>query len=233
MNRDTKAIIIIISVGILLVGGLFGYEHIQAEVITEIKPSNQEKSEGDLQDSINIELEMKIDSLKMAPLDQEDFTILMIEIHSNFMVDAYTGSIKTSLENRLIDTFSELIFKKTESFLIRGSSNSQQILAWLDFAEQNGATPSKVNYYKRQINWHNYYAYTLPAKVNNFISAGITNYSEEEYKDFKKEISEMPNLEKRFQTSRFSNLRGELLHNLGEFNGAFYSPNYEPEYINL
>jgi hypothetical protein len=234
MSQDTKTIMIVLLSGVLLLGGLFAFENFQTHEIDESEPVEEiETPEATNENAINIQLEKKIDSLKLKEFNLEDYSLLMTEIHSNYVNEAYTASIKLSLENKLIDTFSDLIFKQADSFLLRENRNSHQVLDRLNFAEQNGAPTTKVNYFKRQIKWHSYYAYTLPAKVNNFISGGITNYSDEEYEDFKEEILEMPNLDKKYHTTKFENLRKELIHNLGEFNLAFYSPNYEPEYINL
>jgi len=149
------------------------------------------------------------------------------------MTEAFTESIKTSLENRLLDVYSEKVFAEAEKFLIGRNQNIQEVQSLLSQIKENGGNQQKIDYYQNQINYYNYYSSTLPQKVSNFIRMGITNYSDEEYNLLKDEVNNMPNLESKYKTGKFQQLKKTLIYNLGEFNMAYHIPTYKPEYENI
>src|SRR5690606_37582789 len=125
--------------------------------------------------AIHNDLEKKIDGLKNKSFNAQSYSILMTEIHSYYMTEAFTESIKTSLENRLLDVYSEKVFAEAEKFLIGRNQNIQEVQSLLSQIKENGGNQQKIDYYQNQINYYNYYSSTLPQKVSNFIRMGITN----------------------------------------------------------
>lgn len=234
MNRDFKIILILMGAGFVMITGLFAYENSDETIPTAGESEFQpEENAGLVESDIHLDLEKKIDSLSGKAFDPQSFSVLSTEIASHHQTGSYTEAIKRSLENRLLDTYSALVFKEAESFLLRETGNSERINDWLNQVEENGADDTTVSHYRDQIKWHNYYAYTLPARVHAFIQQGITNYTDEDYEKFKIEISDMPRLEQKYQTYKFTVVRKRLLYNLGEFYKTYYLPDYEPLYDNM
>lgn len=230
MKRETKTILIVLFSGILLVGGLFAYEFLAEE---EIKSELAEETVTDSESSIHKQLEKKIDGLKNSAFNPQSYSILMTEIHAYYMMESFTQSIKTSLENRLLDVYSQQVYAEAEKFLTGRTSNSNEVQSLLAQIKLNGGNSSKINYYERQIRYFNYYSTSLPQKVSAFIRKGITNYTEEEYNQYKAEVSNMPNLDEKYKSVKFHKIKTDLIHNLEEFTLAYNIPTYKPEYQNL
>ncbi len=234
MTRDLKTILIVIVSGIILVGGLFAYE-VFAEN-TEVEEGGVDTdvvSSPTTEGTIHNDLEKKIDGLKNNAFNPQSYSILMTEIHSYYMNDSYTESIKISLENRLLEVYSQQVFTEAEKFLTGRKQNSQEIRSLLSQIKENGGDQQKINYYQNQVKYYHYYLSTLPQKVSEFIRKGITNYSDDEYLKFKEEVNNMPNLESKYKTGKFQQLKKVLIYNLGEFNMAYHIPTYQPEYENF
>ncbi len=233
MTRETKTILIVLISGIILVGGLFAYE-VFAEGAEKTENSEETTiATSETQTAIHNDLEKKIDGLKNNAFNPQSYSILMTEIHSYYMTESFTESIKTSLENRLLDVYSEKVYAEADKFLTGRNQNSQEVQSLLSQIKENGGNQQKINYYQNQIKYYNYYSSTLPQKVSNFIRKGITNYSDEEYNILKDEVNNMPNLESKYKTGKFQQLKKNLIYNLGEFNMAYHIPTYQPEYENL
>ncbi len=231
MTREAKTILIVLLSGILVVGGLFAYE-----VLAEEGPETDQVEVAEIsttETSIHNDLEKKIDGLKNAAFNPQSYSILMTEIHAYFVNDAYTQSIKTSLENRLLDVYSQQVYTEAEKFLTGRTANGAEVQSLLVHLKQNGGNTQKISYYENQIRYYHYYSSSLPQKVYEFIRKGITNYSDEEYLQFKEEVNNMPNLEDKYKTAKFQNIKSALIYNLGEFNMAYHIPTYKPEYQNL
>lgn len=233
MTRDLKTILIVIVSGIILVGGLFAYEVFAVSAEKEEVAAEEPSASPETETAIHNELEKKIDALKNNSFNPQSYSILMTEIHSYYMTDSFTESIKTSLENRLLDVYSEKVYVEAEKFLTGRNQNSPEVLSLLAQIKENGGNQQKINYYQNQINYYNYYSSTLPQKVSNFIRKGITNYTDEEYNMLKDEVNNMPNLESKYKNEKFQQLKKNLIYNLGEFNMAYHIPTYQPVYENI
>lgn len=232
MKRETKIILIVLIIGIILVGGLFAYEVLAEEGDSETNvevPIENTTS----QISVHNELEEKIDKLKSYAFDPQSYSILMTEINAYYTNGSYTESIKMSLENRLMEVYSQQVFSEAEKFLTGRNQNSQEVQNLLTQIKENGGNQQKISYYQNQINYYHYYSSTLPKKISSFISQGITNYSDEEYNRLKEEVNNMPNLEGKYKKGKFQQLKKVLIYNLGEFNMSYYIPTYQPEYENF
>lgn len=231
MTREIKTILIVLISGIILVGGLFAFEVLAEE--------DTKSDEGNVPEPISVgasthkEIEDKIDALKRDAFNPQSYSIMMTEINAYYISGAFTESIKTSLENRLMVVYSEMIFTETEKFLIGRNQNSTEVQLLLAQIKQNGGNNERINYYQNQIKSYHYYSSTLPQKVSEFIRKGITNYSDDEYLKFKEEVNNMPNLESKYKTGKFQQLKKVLIYNLGEFNMAYHIPTYQPEYENF
>lgn len=231
MTREAKTILIVLLSGFLVVGGLFAYE-----VLAEEGPETDQVAVPEIsgtETSIHKEIEQKIDALKNKPFNPQSYSIFMTEINSYYTNGSYTESIKISLENRLLDVYSQQVYAEAEKFLTGRTANSAAVKSLLAQVKQNGGNTQKISYYENQIRYYHYYSFSLPQKVSKFISKGITNYSDEEYLQFKEEVNNMANLEGKYKTAKFQNIKSALIYNLGEFNMAYHIPTYKPEYQNL
>jgi hypothetical protein len=109
-------------------------------------------------------------------------------------------------------------------FLTRNVGTSQEVLSWLNQLQRITSRNSKIDTYRNQIKWYNYYATTLPNKVDAFIAPGITNYEDNLYEKLKNEVQTMPNFDPSYKnSSKFSSIRNNLISKLERFNSAYYS----------
>lgn len=233
MSREIKTIVIVLLGGILMVGGLFAYEVVGKESISQGNEEENEEPENMESSTVHNELEKEIDGLKNYNFNPQSYSILMTKIHAHYTSGSYTESIKISLENRLLDVYSQMVYTEAEKFLIGRTQNSTEILGLLGQIKQNGGDLKNISNYENQIKYYHYYSSSLPQKVSEFIRKGITNYSEEEYHQFKEEVNNMPNLDDKYKTEKFQNIKNVLIYNLGEFNMAYHIPTYQPEYQNF
>ncbi|MEP6262022.1 MAG: hypothetical protein ABJ092_10625 [Gillisia sp.] len=233
MTRDLKTILIVVVSGIILVGGLFAYEVFAVSAEKEEVAAEEPSASPETETAIHSDLEKKIDKLNSFAFNPQSYSILMTEIHSYYMTESFTESIKTSLENRLLEVYSKQVFTEAEKFLSGRSQSSQEVQNLLSQLKENGGNQQKINYYQNQINYYNYYSSTLPQKVSNFIRKGITNYTDEEYNMLKDEVNNMSNLENKYKTGKFQQLKKTMIYNLGEFNMAYHIPTYQAVYENI
>src|SRR5690606_25410643 len=153
---------------------LFAYEVFEESAEREEETEEATITTPETQTEIHNELEKKIDRLNDFAFKPESYSILMTEIHSYYMADSFTESIKISLENRLLDVYSQQVFTEAEKFLTGRNQNSQEVQKLLSQIKENGGNQQKINYYQNQINYYNYYSSALPQKVSSFIRLGIT-----------------------------------------------------------
>jgi hypothetical protein len=169
-------------------------------------------------------LETKIENLKKQNFDPNSYNTIVSGINSSFEQDLITGSAKSNLVSKLTTVYSDLVYKQCDFFLSNNIGNSQEVSSWLNQLEKITSGNSKIDTYKSQIKWYNYYATTLPKKVNAFIRPGITNYDEDKYKKYKQEVQNMPNFEPSYKNRpKFNKIRNNLKSELENFNADFYT----------
>ena len=168
-------------------------------------------------------LETKIEALKNQNFNPNNYNTLLTEINSSFDRKLITGSAKSNLVTKLTTVYSDLVYKQAELFLCREIGTSQEVLSWLNQLQKITSRNSKIDTYRNQIKWYNYYSITLPNKVEAFIS-DLTNYNEDKYKKYKQEVQTMPNFEPSYKNRpKFNKIRNNLRSELENFNADFYS----------
>jgi hypothetical protein len=171
-------------------------------------------------------LETKIDDLKMQNFNPNNYNTLATEIDASYQQELITGSAKSNLVTKLTSVYSDLLYKQTELFLTSDVGTSQEVLTWLNQLERITSKNHKIDTYRSQIKWYNYYASILPNKVDAFIAPGITNYNENKYQRLKQEVQTMPNFNSSYKNrSKFNSIRYKLTSKLQIFNADFYSQN--------
>ena len=169
-------------------------------------------------------LETKIEDLKKQNFDPNSYNTIVTGINSSFEQDLITGSAKSNLVSKLTTVYSDLVYKQCDFFLTNNIGNSQEVSSWLNQLEKITSGNSKIDTYRNQIKWYNYYATTLPNKVDEFITPGITNYEEDLYQKLKQEVQTMPNLNPSYKNGgKFNGIRANLTSQLENFNAAFYN----------
>lgn len=171
-------------------------------------------------------LETKIEDLSKQNFNPNNYNTIATEIDASYQQELITGSAKSNLVTKLTSVYSDLVYKQTELFLISDVGTSLEVLTWLNQLERITSKNPKIDTYRSQIKWYNYYATTLPSKVNAFIAPGIINYNENKYQRLKQEVQTMPNLNSSYKNrSKFNSIRYNLISKLQIFNAAFYSQN--------
>jgi hypothetical protein len=168
-------------------------------------------------------LETKIEDLNKQNFNPNDYNTLATEIDASYQQELITGSAKSNLVTKLTSVYSDLVYKQTELFLISDVGTSKEVLTWLNQLERIISKNQKIDTYRNQIKWYNYYATTLPSKVNAFIARG---YDENKYQRLKQEVQTMPNFDSPYKNrSKFNSIRYNLTSKLQIFNADFYSQN--------
>lgn len=166
------------------------------------------------------ELENKIENLKNQNFDPTSYNTLASEIGDSFRQDLITSSAKNNLMSNLSTVYSDLVYSRCEFYLTGNNLNSStEVLNWLQQLENITSRNSKIDFYRGQINAYLYYSETLPNKVNDFISPGITNYDPDTYNSLKEEVINMSKLRESYKNrSKFSAIRKNLTSDLEKFN---------------
>lgn len=173
-------------------------------------------------------LENKIQGLKNQNFDPNSYNTLLMEIDSSYQQELITGSAKTALISFLTTTYSDLIYNKCQMFLANNFGNSKEMLSLLNQLETISSKNNRIDRYRNQIKWYDYYSIVLPNEVNNFISPGITNYDDGRYKMLMDKVQKMPNLEPAYSSNpKFSGIKRKLTAELQQFNADFYSSGIE------
>lgn len=169
-------------------------------------------------------LETKIDALKNQNFNPNSYNTIATEIDASYQQELITGSAKSNLVAKLTTVYSDLVYKQAELFLIRDIGTSQEVLSWLNQLQRISSRNSKIDTYRNQMKWYNYYETTLPNKVDAFIAPGITNYEENNYQRLKQEVQTMPNFDPSYKNrSKFNSIRYNLTSRLENFNAEYYT----------
>ena len=214
-NRSLVFLVGTLILGILIIGTLVFLENNDVESVQVVN----EQTNTNYKD-----LENKIDELKNQNFNPTSYNSLASEIDESFRQDLITSSAKTNLITKLTSIYSDLVYNQCEFFLSGNNSNGQDVLNWLTQLESITSKNSKIDRYRGQIKWYNYYAKTLTNKVDNFINPGITNYDDNTYRTLMNEVQTMPNFEKGYANkSKFIAIKSNLTRKLQNFNTEFYS----------
>ena len=169
-------------------------------------------------------LETKIDALKKQNFNPNNYNTIATEIDASYQQELITGSAKSNLVAKLTTVYSDLVYKQAELFLSRDIGTSQEINSWLNQLQKITSRNSKIDNYRNQIKWYNYYSSTLLNKVNIFISPGITNYDENKYQTLKQEVQTMPYFDPSYKNrSKFNMIKYNLTSKLENFNADYYT----------
>lgn len=170
------------------------------------------------------ELEQRIDNLKNEKFIPTIYNTLASEIEESNRQDLITSSAKTNLITKLAAVYSDLVYNQCEIFLTGTNSDSKDVVNWLKQLENITSNNAKIDYYRNQIKWYNYYATSLPNKVSSFISPGITNYEEDKYISLTNEVKAMSNLDIKYRNKpKFNSIKVNLITRLQNFNTQFYT----------
>lgn len=163
-------------------------------------------------------LENKIKSLKTQNFNPNSYNTIATEIDASYQQGFITSSAKTNLISSLSSVYATLVYNQCEIYLTNNFGNSDEILSWLNQLEKISSKNAKIDQYRNQIKWYKYYSTSLPAKVNNFIAGGNTNFDENVYLTLKEEVQKMPSLESRYKNAaKFNTIRGQLTARLTDF----------------
>jgi hypothetical protein len=170
-------------------------------------------------------LESKIKNLKTQNFNPSSYNTLATDIDASYQQELLNASAKTNLMSNLAMVYSNLVYSRCEHFLMgAGMDSSSDVISWLNQLEKITAKNKRIDKYRSQINAYNYYSTTLPAKVNQFIYPGITNYNEDKYDAYMKEVVNMPNLDPAYKNKpKFLKIKTELTLALQKFNAKFYT----------
>lgn len=169
-------------------------------------------------------LEAKIDDLKKQNFNPDNYSTIATDIGTSYQQDLITGSAKSNLLSKLTIVYSDLVYKQAELFLVRDIGTSKEVLSWLNQLQTITSRNAKIDTYRNQIKWYNYYSTTLPNKVDAFIAPGITNYEENLYVKLKNEVQTMPNFDSSYKNrSKFNSIRYNLTSRLENFNAEYYT----------
>jgi hypothetical protein len=167
-------------------------------------------------------LETKIDDLRKQNFNPNNYNTLATEIDASYQQELITGSAKSNLVTKLTSVYSDLVYKQTELFLTSDVGTSLEVLTWLNQLERITSKNPKIDTYRSQIKWYNYYATTLPNKVEVFINNG--NYTDEKYSELSNELKNMAYFKPVYKNRlKFNNIRKNLMLKLDNFNADYYS----------
>jgi len=175
---------------------------------------------NDLADPNSKALETKIDDLKKQHFNPDMYSTLLTEIDGSYQQALITGSAKSYLLMKLTNEYSDLVYKQAELFLKQDVGKSDEINGWLNQLENINGGNTKINNYRNQIKWYNYYASTLPAKVDAFIGSGINKYQKSIYQSLKQELQDMPKFDYK-NRSKFEMIRKIYISKLEYFDAAY------------
>lgn len=212
-NRSLVFLLGTLVMGILIIGVLLFVESNDVkgiEIVNEQANTNFKA------------LETKIEALKNQNFNPNNYSTLLTDINSSFDQELITGSAKSNLVTKLTTVYSDLVYKQSELFLTSDIGTSHDVLSWLNQLQSITSKNSRIDTYKNQIKWYNYYSITLPNKVKVFIS-DLTNYNDKKYSDLTNELKSMPNFNTNYKNRpKFYNIRNIYIKKLDEFNSTYY-----------
>ncbi|MEN9303374.1 MAG: hypothetical protein RL264_1803 [Bacteroidota bacterium] len=212
MTRQFKFLIGAIVIGVIFIGLSMLLENTNVEK-TEI-------SNNDLGTNFS-PLENKIKVLSNQGYNPSNFITLNAEIHSSFSNQLITKAGEENLKLQLKETQTNLLFSECELFLKGSSSNSKQLLQWLDDLKRNFPEENKIAYFKSQINAYNYYAISLPNKINTFVRKEC--FDDLNSIKLKTEIQQMPKLDRKYSAkSKFITIKNNSIKLLDDYRSESY-----------
>jgi outer membrane murein-binding lipoprotein Lpp len=215
MTRQIKFLIGAIIIGVLLIAISMCDDYSN---VPKIKTSSNELGTN------FSPLESKIKVLSAQNYKPSDFITLKAEIHSSFSSELITQAGEENLKLQLKETQTNLLFSECELFLKGASSNSKQLLQWLDDLKRNFPEESKIGYYKAQIDAYNYYTTTLPNKINSLVR--IQCFDDVKSNNLKSEIQQMSRLDRNFRRKLNAKVQ-KLVKQIEEYRSASFE-NYGP-----
>lgn len=211
-NRNSIILISVLFTGILLIGILKYFTETETLTPQRPKPKTAQK------ETVYDELSVKLETLKSGVFKPAEFDILEGSIEGSLASGSITQKAADYLNEKKNEILANRIYQQCDIFLINDRGNSSQILTWLNELQKKNGAKSKIENYRKQIYWHQYYSVTLPNKVNGFIQPGITNYVKKTYLSLMNEVETMPGLDNRYKnTSKFSKIRTKLKRDLYQF----------------
>ena len=170
-------------------------------------------------------LENKINSLKTQNFNPNSYNTIATEIDASYQQELITSSAKTNLMSRLATVYSDLVYSRCEFFLTgTGLDSNKEVTSWLNQLEKITSKNGRIDKFRNQIKWYEYYSTALSSEVYNFIRPGITNYSDDRYKMLIDKVQKMPNLDTAYKNkTKFNKIKTELTLALQNFNAEFYS----------
>lgn len=215
-NRSLVFMLGTMILGILIIGILLFFENND--------PGGLEKPTSELVNTFK-PLERKINGLKTQNFDPNNYNTISTEINTSYDQQLITVDQKTNLMLSLTSVYSDLVYARCEFFLTGTNlDSSEEVTSLLNQLEKITAKNPRIDKYRNQIKWYQYYSSTLPAEVNKFIQSGITNYDENIYKMLMGKVQQMPNLESAYKNrSKFNKIKSSLTPALQNYNAEFYS----------
>ena len=215
-NRSVVFMLGTMILGILIIGILLFFENND--------PGGLEKPPSELVNTFK-PLERKINGLKTQNFDPNNYNTISTEINTSYDQQLITADQKTNLMLSLASVYSDLVYARCEFFLTGTNlDSSEQVTSWLNQLEKITSKNPRIDKYRNQIKWYQYYSSTLPAEVNKFIRSGITNYDENTYKMLMGKVQQMPKLESAYKNKlKFNKIKSSLTPALQNFNAEFYS----------
>jgi hypothetical protein len=215
MTRQLKFLIGAIAIGVIFIGISMWWEG--TVVVVPKTPNNNMGTNFS-------NLESKIKILNKEDYNPSNFISLIAEIHSSFSSELITQAGEDNLKLQLKVTQTNVLFSECESFLKGSSSNSRQLLLWLDELKTSYVEETEIDYFKGQINAYNYYHITLPNKINSFVTKGC--YDDVNSSALITEIQKMSRLDNKY-TLKFKGNNNILINKLQNYR-SFSFDNYKP-----
>lgn len=194
-------------IGLLVIGILVYFENNDVEGVEIV---NQRANTN------NQTLELKIKSLKTQNFNPNSYNTISTEINTSSDQELITPDQKTNLMLSLATVYSDLVYARCEFYLTgTGLDSSKNVTSWLNQLQNITAKNARIDNYRNQIKWYDYYSTTFPSQVNNFINGGTTSFEEAKYINYKNSLEKMPNLDAKYKnTAKFNQIRTQLTSRL-------------------
>lgn len=212
INRSTLILICTLLLGVLAVGITQYPESGDVVVVND-------NTSPEFQNNIYDKLKTKVASLKSGTFNPNSFDVVEGSVQGYLSEELITIPAASALKAEMNRVFADRVYAQCEMFLRNGTGNSAQVLQWLNLLQSKVGTNSRINNYRSQINWYQYYSIALPNKVNAFVQSGIGNYEDAKYQGLKNEVQNMPGFSPDYKNkSKFINITSSLMNRLYQFN---------------
>ena len=213
MNRGAKILIVALAIGILIIG--------VSQMIPYSSSLNNNKPTNNSNKEINYfnELTAKAELLRSGPLDPIRFNSLDAAIDSYLEQQLITDAAAVSLKSSINKIFTGRVYRQCDYFLKGLHGTTMENVHLLNLLQTRIGPNQSITNFRSQISWYQYYSVVLPKKVNTFIEAGISNYTEEEYQLLKNQVQNMPGLSSAYsRSSKFKSINASIMKKLFQFN---------------